>query len=94
MKIAQTTARKGTTMLEIIKKVIIDWDPAERLIFTAPSGYEDECLEIYERYSKSDHEPLGEIIYDVFYNSFGEKFQEDLSDCMRVAQEIEKRLEK
>lgn len=80
-------------MFEIINDVIVKWDPIGLMKFAPPDEYDDECGLIFDTFIKKQ-ESLGKVIYDVFNNSFGESFQEDLSKCMEVGAEIEIRINK
>lgn len=80
-------------MFEIIKEVIVKWDPIELMGHAPPDEYDDECDLIFDAFIQKQ-ESLGKIIYDVFNHSFGEDFQEDLSKCMEVGAEIEIRINK
>lgn len=78
-------------MLEIIKEVIVKWDPIGLMEFAPSDEYDDECQMIFDRFAQKQ-ELLGKIIYDIFINSFGEAFQDDLATCQKVAIEIENRI--
>lgn len=77
-------------MLEIIKKVINEWDPIGLMEFAPQDEYDDECLLIFQEFSKNQ-ESLGKVIYDTFNKSFGEAFQDNLTNCIKIAEEIEKK---
>ena len=74
-------------MLEIIKKVINEWDPIGLIEFAPQDEYDNECLLIFQEFSRTQ-ESLGKVIYDTFRKSFGETFQDDLSDCIKIAAKI------
>ena len=78
-------------MFNIIKEVIVKWDPIHLMGFAPPDEYDYECQLIFERFVKKQ-EMLGEIIYDVFCESFGEEFRNDISKCMEIAEEMERRI--
>lgn len=80
-------------MFEIIKEVIVKWDPIGLMGFAPPDEYDDECALILDEFIQNQ-ESLGKVIYGVFSNSFGESFKEDLSKCMEVGEEIETRINK
>ena len=80
-------------MFEIIKDIITKWDPIGLMEFAPPDEYDDECYLILNMFIQKQ-EVLGKVIYDVFNNSFGESFQENLSQCMKVGREIEIRINK
>lgn len=80
-------------MLEIIKEVIVKWDPIGLMGFAPPDEYDDECKLIFDKFTKKQ-ELLDKIIYDIFNNSFGDAFQDDFSTCQKVATEIENRISK
>ena len=80
-------------MLEIIKEVIVKWDPIGLMGFAPPDEYDDECQLIFDKFTKKQ-ELLDKIIYDIFNNSFGDAFQDNLSTCQKVATEIENRISK
>ena len=80
-------------MLEIIKEVIFKWDPIGLMEFAPPDEYDDECCLILNEFAQTQ-ESLGEIIYKVFKDNFGEAFQADLDNCLEVATEIESRISK
>ena len=63
-------------MFNIIKEVIVKWDPIHLMGFV------------------KGQEILGEIIYEVFRESFGEEFRIDISKCMEIAEEMEGRIGK
>lgn len=75
-------------MLEIIKSIITKWDPINLMGFAPLDEYDDECMQIYKEYSQGE-EKLENIIYSVFKRAFGEEFKENLSNCTKVANEIE-----
>lgn len=77
-------------MLEIIKDIIVKWDPIGLMEYAPPDEYDNECHLILEALIKKQAS-LGKIIYDVFVDNFGEEFQVDLAKCMDVAAEIENR---
>lgn len=78
-------------MFEIIKDIIVKWDPIGLMEFAPPDEYDNECHLIFEALIKKQAS-LGKIIYDVFIDNFGEEFQVDLAKCMDVAAEIENRV--
>lgn len=78
-------------MFNIIKEVIVKWDPIHLMGFAPPDEYDYECQLILDRFVKGQ-ETLGEIIYDVFLESFSEEFRIDISKCMEIADEIESRI--
>lgn len=80
-------------MFEIIKEVIVKWDPIGLMGFAPPDEYDDECQLIFDKFTKKQ-ELLDMIIYDIFNKSFGDAFQDDLSTCQKVATEIENRISK
>ena len=75
-------------MFNIIKEVIVKWDPIHLMGFAPPDEYDYECQLIFDRFAKGQ-ETLGKIIYDVFRESFGEEFRIDISKCMEIAEKIE-----
>lgn len=79
------------SMFEIIKETIIKWDPIGLMGFAPLDEYDDECNLIFDAFIQKQGS-LGQVIYDVFDNSFGESFRDDLSKCMEVGAEIELRL--
>lgn len=78
-------------MFDIIKEIIVKWDPIGLMEFAPPDEYDNECQLILDRFIKKQ-ESLGEIIYDVFSNNFDEEFKQDLSNCIEIATEIENRI--
>ena len=76
-------------MFNIIKEVIVKWDPIHLMGFAPQDEYDYECQLILDRFVKGQ-EILGEIIYEVFRESFGEEFRIDISKCMEIAEEIGK----
>lgn len=80
-------------MLEIIKEVIVKWDPIGLMKFAPSDEYDDECYLIFNEFAETQ-ESLGKIIYNVFKDNFGEEFQADLGKCVEVATEIESRVSK
>ena len=80
-------------MFEIIKEVIVKWDPFGLMEFAPSDEYDDECSMILDEFSKKK-EPLGTIIYKVFKDNFGDTFQADLENCLEVATRIESRISK
>ena len=75
-------------MFEIVKKVIVKWDPIFLMDFAPPDEYDTECIDIVKEYN-GRLKPLKKIIYDVFINAFGDEFKESISECTKVADEIE-----
>ena len=80
-------------MFEIIKNIIVKWDPISLMEFAPPDEYDQECTDIFQAYTKKC-KPLCEIIYDVFSEAFGHEFKDDISKCTEVADEIETLLRK
>lgn len=80
-------------MLEIIKEVVSKWDPIGLMEFAPSDEYDDECCLIFNEFAKTQ-ESLGEIIYKVFKDNFGEEFRADLKKCLEIATEIESRVSK
>lgn len=80
-------------MFNIIKEVIVKWDPIYLMGFAPKDEYDYECQLILDRFVKGQ-EILGEIIYEVFRESFGEEFRIDISKCMEIAEEMEGRIGK
>ena len=80
-------------MFNIIKEVIVKWDPIHLMGFAPKDEYDYECQLILDRFVKGQ-EILGEIIYEVFRESFGEEFRIDISKCMETAEEMEGRIGK
>ena len=80
-------------MFEIIKNVILKWDPISLMEFAPPDEYDQECADIFQAYTEK-RKPLGEIIYDVFTEAFGDEFKDDISKCAVIADEIEALLKK
>ena len=78
-------------MFDIIKEIIVKWDPIGLMEFAPPDEYDNECQLILDRFIKKQ-ESLGKIIYDVFSNNFDEEFKQDLSNCIEIATEIENRI--
>lgn len=78
-------------MLEVIREIVIKWDPIELMDFAPLDEYDNECYLIFKEFAKKK-ESLDKIIYKVFKDSFGEVFQADLEKCMEVAAEIENRI--
>ena len=75
-------------MFEIIKNVIIKWDPISLMEFAPPDEYDQECTDIFQAYTEK-RKPLSEIIYDVFTEAFEDEFKDDISKCTAIANEIE-----
>ena len=75
-------------MFEIIKNVIVKWDPISLMDFAPPDEYDQECTDIFQAYTEKC-KPLGEIIYDVFSKAFEGEFKDDISKCTKIAEEIE-----
>lgn len=80
-------------MLEIIKEIVTEWDPIGLMGFAPSDEYDDECCLIFNEFVKMQ-EPLGEIMYKVFKDNFGEVFQADMEECLEAAAEIESRVSK
>lgn len=80
-------------MFEIIKEIIVKWDPIDLMGFAPPDEYDDECRLILDKYTKTQ-ESLDKIIYNIFSNKFGDTFQNDLATCQKVAKEIESKISK
>ena len=80
-------------MIEIIKNVIVKWDPISLMEFAPPDEYDQECIDIFQVYTEKCN-PLSEIIYDVFSKAFGNEFKDDISKCIEIADEIETLLKK
>ena len=72
-------------MFNIIKEVIVKWDPIHLMGFAPQDEYDYECQLILDRFVKGQ-EILGEIIY--------EEFRIDISKCMEIAEEMEGRIGK
>ena len=77
-------------MFEIIKEVIIQWDPIGLMGFSPLDEYDDECCLIFNELKKKQ-EALDKIIYKVFSDNFEEAFQADLVKCTEIATEIERK---
>ena len=75
-------------MFEIVKKVIVKWDPIFLMDLAPSDEYDTECIDIVKEYN-GRLKPLNEIIYNVFVNAFGAEFKEDISRCTEIADEIE-----
>lgn len=75
-------------MFDIIKNVIVKWDPISLMEFAPPDEYDQECTDIFQAYTEKE-KPLREIIYDVFTNAFEDEFRDDISKCAEIAYEIE-----
>ena len=75
-------------MFEIIKNVIVKWDPISLMEFAPSDEYDQECINILQAYTKKC-KPLNEIIYDVFSKAFENEFKDDISKCTEIADEIE-----
>lgn len=80
-------------MFEIIKNVIVKWDPISLMEFAPQDEYDQECSEILQAYTEKI-KPLREIIYDVFTNAFGDEFKYDITTCDKIANEIEDLIKK
>ena len=80
-------------MFEIIKNVIVKWDPISLMEFAPPDEYDQECTDIFQAYTQKC-KPLCEIIYDVFTEAFEDEFKDDISKCAEIADEIENLLKK
>lgn len=80
-------------MFEIIKNVIVKWDPISLMEFAPQDEYDQECAEIFQAYTEKI-KPLREIIYDVFTNAFEDEFKDDISTCAKIANEIEDLIKK
>ncbi len=80
-------------MLEIIKEIIVKWDPIGLMGFAPKDEYDYECYLIFFELEKKQ-ESLDKIIYKVFKDSFEETFQADLARCAEIAVEIENRINK
>ncbi len=73
-------------ILDIIRTVIINWDPIQLMEFAPTDEYDDECKKIFDEYT-TNKKTLETIIYEVFVNSFGEELPKD--DVRKVALNIE-----
>ena len=80
-------------MFEIIKNVILKWDPISLMEFAPPDEYDQDCTDIFQAYTEKS-KSLSEIIYDVFTEAFGDEFKDDISMCAAIADEIEALLKK
>ena len=80
-------------MFEIIREIVVKWDPIGLMNIAPPDEYDSECRIIYDGL-KRKNVPLGKTIYEVFKDRFGETFQADLSKCQQIATEIENRINK
>lgn len=80
-------------MFEIIREIVVKWDPIGLMSIAPPDEYDSECRIIYDEL-KRKNVPLGRIIYEVFKDRFGETFRDDFSKCQQIATEIENRINK
>ncbi len=72
---------------ETIKKNINKWDPIELLAHAPEDEYNEEILEICNRF-ENEIDKLSCVIYNVFKISFGETFNKSLKDCYVIAENI------
>ena len=78
---------------ECIKNIIDDWDPIELLSsYAPPDEYDSESKKIStlsENFIEIDKICLGEIIFKVFTQSFGDDiFLKSLDECTEIAEKI------
>jgi len=77
---------------EYIKQAIDKWDPIDLLPFAPPDEYDPETKKIYNIIKDLDNidvNYLGQIIFDIFVNSFGNDiFLKTLDECNIVANDI------
>lgn len=74
-------------MLEIIRKVIYEWDPIGLTEFSPSDEYDAECDSILNEFSE-EQDDLGLVIYNVFTDNFSDAFQESLCNCVVIAKTI------
>lgn len=70
-----------------IFRIINSWDPIELLKNDLNENYNNEIVEIYDKFLNKENE-LPYIIYEVFKNKFPESFSYTLNDCFLIANQI------
>ena len=74
-------------LLNIIMKIINEWDPIGLLNHAPQNEYDEEIYENYNKYI-DDSVALSVIIFSTFKNSFGSTFLNSINDCELIARKI------
>lgn len=76
--------------MELVKRIINEWDPIDLLSHAPKDEYLSEIVEIQNLLKKTDN--LGELadgIWKIFVNSFSEEiFNKNKEECIQIARAL------
>lgn len=76
-------------ILDIVKKIINQWDPVELLSHAPDDEYHSEIERIWKLLKESkDLNVLAEGIFNIFKDSFSNVFTKTIEDCTEIASKL------